>query len=68
MSASARSLAAAQRESAQLSQSRDALTERKGSYWSSQVEVQRLSVDAWIALALGMQDEALKSMRAAADL
>jgi hypothetical protein len=63
-----RDLAAAQQESAQLSQLRDALAERKDSYWSSQVEVQRLSVDAWIALARGMQDEALKSMRAAADL
>jgi hypothetical protein len=61
-------LAAAQQESAQLSQLRDALTDRKDSYWSKQVEVQRLSVDAWIALARGMQDEAMKSMRAAADL
>ena len=39
----------AAQESAQLSQLRDALAERKDSYWSNQVEVQRLSVDAWIA-------------------
>jgi len=61
-------LAAARQESAQLSQLRDALAERKDSYWSNQVEVQRLSVDAWIALARGMQDTALESMRVAADL
>ena len=59
---------AAQKESAQLAQLRDALTEKKDSYWSNQVEVQRLSVDAWIALVQGKEDEALKSMRAAADL
>jgi hypothetical protein len=61
-------LAAAQQESAQLSQLRTTLADKKDFYWSNQVEVQRLSVDAWIALARGMQDEALTSMRAAANL
>ena len=40
----------------------------EGYDWSSQVEVQRLSVLAWLAHAEGNQVSALRSMRAAADL
>lgn len=58
----------ARAESAALAQLRDTLASRKDAYWSRQVEVQRLAVDAWAALAAGAQDEALATMRASADL
>jgi predicted Zn-dependent protease len=58
----------AQKEALQLAALRDALTEQKNTYWSNQVEVQRLAVAGWISLAQGAQAEALRSMRAAADL
>ena len=38
------------------------------SYWADQVEIQMLAASAWIAHAKGQKDEALKFMRAAADL
>ena len=38
------------------------------SYWAEQVEIQVLAASAWIAQAKGQKDEALKFMRAAADL
>src|SRR5262249_28916350 len=60
--------ASAAKESTQLAGLRDALADRKDTYWSNQVEVQRLGVDAWIAFVRGNRDEALKTMRAAADL
>jgi tetratricopeptide (TPR) repeat protein len=60
--------ASARKEESRLAQLRDGLAEQKNTYWSSQVEVQRLAVDAWIALAQGARDDALKSMRASADL
>jgi hypothetical protein len=37
-------------------------------YWAGQVKVQQLAVAAWIALAGGRGDEALRSMRSACDL
>ena len=37
-------------------------------YWANEVEIQRLAVAGWIALAEGKSDEALKLMRAAADI
>jgi tetratricopeptide (TPR) repeat protein len=37
-------------------------------YWAGQVEIQRLAAEAWIASAQGRREEALKLMRAAADL
>jgi tetratricopeptide (TPR) repeat protein len=40
----------------------------KGYNWAGQVEIQRLSVAAWAAHAEGNNDEAVKLMRAAADL
>jgi hypothetical protein len=58
----------ARAESAALAELRDALAAKKDMYWSRQVDVQRLAVDAWAALAAGAQDAALTSMRAAADL
>ncbi|HJY87952.1 MAG TPA: hypothetical protein VKE24_14045, partial [Candidatus Acidoferrales bacterium] len=37
-------------------------------YWAQQVEIQRRAVTAWLALAEGHADDALREMRAAADL
>ncbi len=61
-------VASAQKEELSLVQLRDGLAAQKNTYWSNQVEVQRLAVNGWIALAQGAQTDALTSMRAAADL
>jgi hypothetical protein len=53
---------------ARLAAIRQALVEQKNSYWSDQVEIQRLGVEAWIAWASNEKENALKLMRAAADL
>jgi len=47
---------------------RDALLESKQDYWAKQVEVQRETAQAWLAWAHGNSNEAVKLMRAAADL
>ena len=44
------------------------LAEAKQDYWATQVEIQRLGAAAWLAHAQGKREEALKLMRAAADL
>ncbi len=46
---------------------RDAVAEKDG-YWSSQVEVQRREVAAWLAQQKGEGAEAIATMRSAADL
>ncbi len=61
-------VASAKNEELILVQLRDGLAVQKNTYWSNQVDVQRLAVDGWIALAQGAQIDALSSMRAAADL
>lgn len=61
-------VASAKNEELSLVQLRDGLTAQKNTYWSNQVEVQRLAVNGWIALAQGARVDALLSMRAAADL
>ncbi|MEP7347810.1 MAG: hypothetical protein ABI877_21245 [Gemmatimonadaceae bacterium] len=43
------------------------LEQHNESYWSEQVEIERLSATAWLALARGKKDEALSAMRAAAE-
>lgn len=58
--------AAAQDEILRLAALRDALATRD-EYWASQVEIQRKTAAAWVALAQGKNDEALDLMRAAAD-
>jgi tetratricopeptide (TPR) repeat protein len=45
-----------------------ALLAAKNTYWATEVEVQRLAAAGWIAFGDGKTDEALKLMRAAADL
>ena len=61
-------IAAAEKEAEQLASLHKALQNAKNNYWATEVEVQRLAVAGWIALARGNRDEALKLMRAAADL
>lgn len=58
----------AQEELSQLALLRDELQSKKNTYWANQVEVQRLTVNSWIALQLGQRDEAVDLMRRAADL
>ena len=53
---------------ARLAAIRQALLDQKSSYWADQVEIQRLAVAAWLAHAEKNDEEALKLMRAAADL
>jgi tetratricopeptide (TPR) repeat protein len=60
--------AAAEKDSVELARLHKALQESKDNYWATEVEIQRLAVSGWIALAQGNADNALKLMRAAADL
>jgi tetratricopeptide (TPR) repeat protein len=61
-------VAAAEAEALRLEAQHKALLEAKNGYWASEVEVQRLAVAAWLAKARGQNDEALRLMRAAADM
>ena len=61
-------VAAAQKEAEALAALHKALQDAKNSYWANEVEVQRLATAGWIALAQKNNDDALKFMRAAADL
>ena len=61
-------LAAARKDAAQLETLHKALLDAKNTYWATEVEVQRLAAAGWIALGEGKTDEAVKFMRAAADL
>ena len=60
--------AAAEKEAAELERLHKQLSAANNSYWATEVEIQRLAVAGWIALARGKGDDALKFMRAAADL
>jgi hypothetical protein len=46
---------------------RDALREKKDTYWAEQVDIQAQVVSAWLLSATGRKDEALAKMSAAAD-
>jgi hypothetical protein len=61
-------VAAAEQEASKLEAQHKALTEAKNNYWASEVEVQRVAAAAWIAKAKGQNDDALRLMRAAADM
>ena len=61
-------VAAAEKDAEELARLHKALQDEKDNYWATEVEVQRLAIAGWIALAKGNTDGALKFMRAAADL
>ena len=61
-------LTAAQQGVDKLKELRAALEKADQSYWAEQVEIQVLAASAWIAHAKEQKVEALKFMRAAADL
>jgi hypothetical protein len=58
---------AARMEAQKLASLRDTLTQIGDTYWADQVEIQRESAEAWITLAEGKSEEALRQMRSAAD-
>ena len=60
--------AAAQADVDRLKELRAELEKRNQAYWAGQVEIQILGAQAWMAQAQGNKDDALKFMRAAADL
>jgi len=60
--------AAAQADIDRLNELREGLLKAKQSYWAEQVEVQIIGAQAWLAQQKGDKAEALKLMRAAADL
>ena len=60
--------AAAEKDAAELARLHKELQDAKNNYWATEVEIQRLAVAGWIALAQGKTDDAQKFMRAAADL
>jgi tetratricopeptide (TPR) repeat protein len=59
---------AAEKEAQPLAMQHQALLDAKNNYWATEVEVQRVASAAWIAHARGQHEEALRLMRAAADL
>ncbi len=61
-------LAGAQADIDKLKELRASLEKAGQPYWAGQTEVQILAAQAWVAQAQGNRDEALKFMRAAADL
>jgi hypothetical protein len=58
---------AAAADIAKLAELRDKLREAKDPYWSEQVDIQWQVATAWLLLAEGKQQEALSTMRAAAE-
>ncbi len=61
--------AAARQEVERLAAIRQALVEVKGGYdWAKQVEIERQVASGWLAYAEGKHEEALRLMRAAAEL
>lgn len=61
-------LAGAKAEIDKLAAIRDALLQSGNKYWSDQVEAQRLAAAAILAQVQGQNDQALRELRAAADL
>ena len=58
---------AARKDVEQLTLLRDTLAQGNDKYWADQVDIQRESATAWITLAEGKREEALKQMRSAAE-
>jgi len=61
-------LTAAEADLRKLNEIRTDLEKAGQSYWAGQVEIQMLAARGWLAQAQGKREEALKFMRAAADL
>lgn len=61
-------VAAAEQDAQRLEAHHKALVEARNNYWATEVEVQRIAAAAWIARAKGQSDDALRLMRAAADM
>jgi tetratricopeptide (TPR) repeat protein len=61
-------LSAAQTDIDTLKDLRGQLEKAKQPYWAEQVEIQILAAQAWVAQGQGNREDALKFMRAAADL
>jgi hypothetical protein len=59
---------AANKAAAALQQIRERLLKAGEDYWARQVEIQEVTVRAWAALAEGKKEEALRQMKAAAEL
>jgi hypothetical protein len=60
--------AAAEKDVQRLREIGEGLKAAKNDYWATEVEVQRLGAEAWIGFAAGQRDQALATMRAAADI
>jgi tetratricopeptide (TPR) repeat protein len=60
-------VAGAREDVARLQALKESLSVAKNAYWASQTDFQIKTVNAWIALAAGRNDEALQLMRAAAE-
>jgi tetratricopeptide (TPR) repeat protein len=58
---------AARKDVEQLTSLRDTLTLGNDKYWADQLDIQRESATAWITLAEGKGEEALRQMRSAAE-
>lgn len=58
----------ADKDAEQLASIHKALQKDNNNYWATEVEIQRLAVAGWVALARENSEAALKFMRAAADL
>ena len=61
-------VAGARAEVAKLEALRARMTAAKNTYWAEQAEIQRLAVSGWIARAEKKDEEAVRLLRAAADL
>jgi hypothetical protein len=60
--------AAANESATALQQIRERLSKASETYWARQVEIQELAVRAWAALATSKKEDALRQMKAAAEL
>jgi Tfp pilus assembly protein PilF len=58
---------AAKADIAKLAELRDKLREAKNAYWADQVDIEHQTASAWLLLAEGKNDDAVKAMSAAAD-
>ncbi len=61
-------VASAKKDAEALAELHKKLEAAKNTYWATEVEIQRLAVAGWIALAEGNAEQGVKLMRASADL